>query len=193
VAADRGRSAAPRPGPSLADLGPLNAGRAAETIRFVAGRGVEGPRPESVRRLLRLLDREGIAGELTLLSVEDVERVATPERTTLAESWRRAIEALPDDWSDVYAEVQLDSTDYLNRGALLLSPVNPARFGDKPGFRFRVAHRFGYGASPEMATRCVERLDAEGITGRVRVVLALSDTNPVGTQGPVWYLDGKVV
>ncbi len=61
------------------------------------------------------------------------------------------------------------------------------------GFRFRVAHSFGYGAAPGMVRRCLARLDEEGIPGRVRVLRALSDTHPVGTQGPVWTIGGKAV
>jgi hypothetical protein len=34
-----------------------------------------------------------------------------------------------------------------------------------------------------MASRCLARLDEAGITGHVRVTRALSDVNPVGTQG----------
>jgi hypothetical protein len=120
---------------------------------------------------------------------------------------------LPDDWSDLYAEVELYSSDYLDRAALLLAPLNPARWkadaragparpesgfasgalGDELGYRFRVARRFGYGASPEMAKRCFERLDEDGIRGEARVLHALSDTRPVQTQGPVWYLGGRSV
>ena len=44
-----------------------------------------------------------------------------------------------------------------------------------------------------MARRCMERLDHAGIPGEVRVLRALSDTHPVGTQGPVWYVGGKAV
>jgi hypothetical protein len=100
---------------------------------------------------------------------------------------------LPDDWSDIYAEVELASTDYLERAALLMAPLNPARYGGKPGFRFRCARRFGYGASPQMVRRCLERLDEEGIRGNVRVLRVLSDTEPVYTQGPVWYVGGRSV
>ena len=85
------------------------------------------------------------------------------------------------------------SSDYLERAALLMAPLNPSRYGGKPGFRFRVARRFGYGASTEMARRCFERLDEEGIRGAVRVLRALSDTHPVQTQGPVWYVGGRTV
>jgi hypothetical protein len=44
-----------------------------------------------------------------------------------------------------------------------------------------------------MAARCFERCDAEGITGAVGILQSLSDTHPVGTQGPVWIQDGRVV
>jgi hypothetical protein len=44
-----------------------------------------------------------------------------------------------------------------------------------------------------MARRCFERLDEEGIRGELRVLHALSDTRPVQTQGPVWYLGGRSV
>ena len=44
-----------------------------------------------------------------------------------------------------------------------------------------------------MARRALERLDDEGLSGRVRVLRVLSDTNPVSTQGPVWRVDGRSV
>ena len=60
-------------------------------------------------------------------------------------------------------------------------------------FRFRVARRFGYGASSEMTGRCFERLDAEGIPARLTLLHVLSDTHNVATQGPVWRVAGKAV
>jgi hypothetical protein len=44
-----------------------------------------------------------------------------------------------------------------------------------------------------MVRRCLERLDERGLPGTVRILRALSDSKPVGTQGPVWYVGGKVV
>jgi hypothetical protein len=41
--------------------------------------------------------------------------------------------------------------------------------------------------------QCLERLDADGIRGQVRILRVLSDTDPVSTQGPVWYVEGKAV
>jgi hypothetical protein len=114
-------------------------------------------------------------------------------RATLAGSWDTAAESLPPDWSDLYAEVELVSTDWLDRAALLMAPVNPARYGSEPGFRFRVARNFGYGASAAMTRRCLERVDDEQIRGELRILRVLSDTDPVSTQGPVWYVGGGPV
>ena len=85
------------------------------------------------------------------------------------------------------------STDWLERAALLLAPANPARYGGKPAFRFRAARRFGYGVSPEMLRRCLERLDEARIRGELRILRVLSDTELVATQGPVWYIEGRAV
>ena len=74
-----------------------------------------------------------------------------------------------------------------------MAPVNPARYGGTPGFRFRVASSFGYGAAPAMTRRCLERVDQAGIRAAVRILRVLSDTRPVATQGPVWYVGGRSV
>jgi hypothetical protein len=146
-----------------------------------------------VRRLLNRLDQEGIAGELRRQAVDEVSPPELRRRKGLREQWESALAVLPSDWSDLYAEVRLDSTDYVERAALLLSPLNPARYGSTATLRFRCAHHFGYGASPEMAARCFERCDEEGVTGEITILHALSDTNPVATQGPVWLLGGQTV
>jgi hypothetical protein len=174
-------------------LAPLGPGRSGETIRFTSARGGAGFGPEHVRKLLRKLDAERIKGTLELVSSE----VAAPEpeasRETFVGQWEAALAELPADWSDLYAELELDSTDHLERAALLLAPLNPARYDGSPGLRFRVASRAGYGASAQMTRRCLERLDAAGITGRVRILRVLSDTGHVDTQGPVWYVAGHAV
>jgi hypothetical protein len=175
-------------------LGPVNPARRGRELRLHLSRRGGGPSPTAIGRLLARLDAERIEGTLELVSsAEQVAPAPAPQPLTLAEAWDSSLAALPSDWSDVYAEVALTSTDHLDRAALLLAPANPARYGDKPGFRFRCARRFGYGVSPQMARRCLARLDEERIRGAVRVLRVLSDTRPVGTQGPVWYVGGKVV
>src|SRR5262249_36027425 len=110
-----------------------------------------------------------------------------------AAGWDEVAAALPRDWSDLWCQVHVLSTDDASRAALALGPVNPARPAGAPIFRFRVARSFGYGASPGLVRRCLERLDEGAIRARVEVLRVLCDTRPVGTQGPVWYVDGKAV
>ena len=174
-------------------LGPASPGRLGRKIRFITDRIGRGIGPEAVRRLLKRLDDEWIHGELALAGVQKAAPEEIRKRETLQAQWSRQLAALPPDWSDLYAEVRLDSTDYLERGALLMAPLNPSRVGGATNLRFRCARRFGYGASPGMTARCLERCDDEGITGQASLLHALSDTHPVATQGPVWILGGRVV
>ena len=173
-------------------LAPFAPGRTGSRFRFAVRRD------QDPGRVLRRLDQEEIRGLLELMGNETA-APAPPERRPadrvrpLAEQWAELSGALPPDWSDIYAEVELDSTDFLQRGALLLSPVNPAHYGGATRLRFRVARVSGYGAAPVMTRRCLERLDEESITGRLRFLRVLSATSHVATQGPVWRVAGKSV
>lgn len=175
-------------------LTPFAPGRVGGQVRFSVSR--RGGRLDQARRLLERIDREGITGTLELVTSSlDVPEVAADVRVSwppAAEQWDAAVAALPEDWTDLYAQIELASSDFLDQGALLMGAVNPARYGDSAGFRFRVG-TYGYGAAPGMARRCLERLDEAGINARVEILHALSDTKPVLTQGPVWYLEGKAV
>jgi hypothetical protein len=172
-------------------LGPTNPGRRGKVIHFEMARGGVGA--DRIRGLLRRLDAEGIEGELDLGGAREAEAAAVVAQPSLAEAWDAAALALPPDWSDLYAQVELTSTDHIEPGALRLSPLNPTRYGTRAGFRFRAARRFGYGAAPEMVRRCLERLDEVGIRGKLTILRVLSDSHPARTQGPVWYAEGKVI
>ena len=174
-------------------LGPANPGLTGSTLRVQASRRGAGVGPDAVDRLLARLDKERIRGTLTTVGSTMAEVATQVERRSLAEAWDAELASLPPDWSDLYAEVELTSSDLLDRGALLLAPLNPARHLERLAFRFRVARVFGYGASGAMTRRCLERLDEAGIPGTVTVLRALSDTHNVATQGPVWYVEGKAV
>jgi hypothetical protein len=182
-------------------LAPATPGRSGARFTIHVHDGTKGlaPTPELVRRVVSRLDDAGIKGRLRLAEHERPApgpAAAAPtasERPTLATSWDALIRRLPPDWSDLYGEIELDSTDYLDRGALLLAPINPARVPGPPSFRFRAASRTGYGAASVMARRAFERLDDEGLTGRIRVLRVLSDTSAPFSQGPVWREDGRAV
>ena len=174
-------------------LGPANPGRRGNEVRFSIDRKGGGVAPEAARRLLRRLEEEGLGGELELLGVEEAPAEELRTRPKLQDQWEQELAKLPPDWTDLYAQVRLDSTDFLERAALLVSPLNPARYDGPTTLRFRCARTFGYGASPQMVSRCLERCDQEGITGEIDILWALSDTFPVATQGPVWYVGGRAV
>ena len=173
-------------------LGGANPLRSGNSLRlFVSRRGGFGP--EALRRVLLRLDRDGLAGTLELAGVTEAEAPSAAESSTLAAQWDAALATLPADWSDMLAEIVLRSSDHLERAALLTAPMNPTRPGTRLALQFRVARRFGYGVSAEMARRCLERLDEEGIGGELEVLRVLSDTDAVATQGPVWRVGGKTV
>ena len=180
-------------GRAAALLGPLNPGRHGRDLRFFTARRGVGFGPDHLRRLLGGIDKEGIRATLTLLASDSPAAAPAVARATLAGSWDALVAALPDDWSDLYCELELTSGGHFERAALLLAPVNPARYGGTLGLRFRVARLRGYGASDVMTRRCLARLDAEAITGRLEILRALSDTRPVATQGPVWRVGGRSV
>jgi hypothetical protein len=174
-------------------LGPTGPGIAGDELRVSVSRTGSGIGPDQLAKLLGKIDEARIRGALRLLETgERAARMDAP-RAGLADAWKQAVAALPPDWSDLYCELDLTSSDHLQRAALLVAPLNPARVPGRSAFRFRVAHTYGYGASPQMTARCVERVDQEGIPGQLTILHALSDTHNVDTQGPVWRVGGKAV
>jgi hypothetical protein len=192
-------------------LGPAGPGFSGDSIRFYVTRTGRGIGPEAARRLLGRVDGESIAGELTLVSSSEAEPAAEIARPTLAAEWQAALAVLPSDWSDLVAELELESSADVDRAAVLCAPLNPiqawleaspakpstpsgssrtpsASGGGRPGFRLRCASTRGYGASAGMIERCLTRLDEEEIRGRVRITRVLSDVHPVGTQGATFLV-----
>jgi hypothetical protein len=174
-------------------LGPAGPYRTGTTLRFSSARDGTAQAPDGIARLLGRLDDARIGGTLTALGSEKAAARVEREVTSLVESWDAALAELPEDWSDLVAEVRLLSTDYVEHAAVLCIQMNPRRIGDSATFRFRAAHHAGYGVAPEMARRCFERCDEQNIRGSIAVLHVLSDTHLVSTQGPVWILDGQTI
>ncbi len=170
-------------------LGPLAPGRSGATIRFSCSR----TGTDNAAKLLGKLDRERIAGALELEATAVPVLAAEAEEAPAAAAWAAELAAVPADWSDIFAEVEFSSSDDLGPAALCLAPLNPLRDGERLAFRFRSARRFGYGAAEPVVRRCLERLDEAGIPGTVTILHVFSDLNPVGTQGPVWFVAGRNV
>ena len=174
-------------------LGPAGPGIAGDELRVTVSRTGSGVGPDQQAKLLGKIDEARIRATVRLLEAgERAPRVDAP-RLGLADAWAQAVAEFPPDWSDLYCELELTSSDHLQRAALLVAPLNPARVPGRSAFRFRVAHSYGYGASPQMMARCLERVDQEGIPGQLTILHVLSDTHNVDTQGPVWRVGGKAV
>jgi hypothetical protein len=181
---------------AAAALGPMQPVRVGDELRFHVTRSDGGS--ERARNTLGRLDRNRLWGTLVLIDVAaDTAPATMPAAPAavrpLADAWDDAISSLPPDWSDLLCELELDSSDHVPRAALLGAPLNPSRVPAATALRFRASGKRGYGVSPQMARRCFERMDAEGITGRIAVLHGLSDTENADTQGPVWRLAGRSV
>jgi hypothetical protein len=179
---------------AAAVLAPLAPGRVGRDLRFHVAR--EGSSRERLRNLLARLDSKRAWGALSLIEATratPAAEVPTSGRSSLVDAWDDAVARLAPDWSDLLCELELDSSDHLPRAALLGAPMNPTRNPEATALRFRVSGKKGYGVSPGMARRCFERMDADGITGRISVLGELSDAENADTQGPVWRVAGRSV
>lgn len=172
----------------LAPLQPLRAGETSFVLELVTDGS--GPGSSALLRTLHQLDEHHIGGTLTLIAHDETLSAAPPTTATLTDSWLAALEQIPADWSDLLAEVELESSDYLDRASLDMAPINPRRSGPLSTLRFRAAAHAGFGASPGMVRTCLGRCDRDGIHGEVRIIRVLCGTRAVGTQGPVWQIDG---
>jgi hypothetical protein len=176
---------------AAAMLGPAGPYRSAPTVLlFTIARDGSATSPDNIARLLANVPN----GTLSLSGSQAAAKpVETHEVLPLTEAWDLAIAALPADWSDLQAEIQLTSTDFVERAAVFCIQCNPRRDGTRAALRFRSARKVGYGVSPEMARRCLERCADAGITGRIEILRVISGSRHVGTQGPVWLAGGKTI
>jgi hypothetical protein len=174
-------------------LGPASPGRRGDSFRIGVFRAGGGVGPEGLVRLLGRLDDERIRGTLALVRAAERPEEPVVPAGSLAAAWEEALDALPPDWSDALCSLELTSTDHVDGAALLTAPLNPYRVPGLAALRFRVARASGYGASTGMARRCLTRLDEAGIPGVVAVTRALSETDNVATQGPVWRVGRRAV
>ena len=157
----REREAADR---AAALLGPAQPFRAEpDTLRFDTARDGSATGPDGVTRLLARLDDARIGGTLTARELRTGRRRAPRgARRCSPTPGTPPSRVCPSDWSDLLCELTLLSTDYVERAAVLCIQMNPRRDGDRAALRFRCARVAGYGVSPEMARRCLERCDARG-------------------------------
>src|SRR5262249_59689157 len=100
------------------------------------GRRGNAPGSEALRRALGRLDSEHIHGRLDLIVYQnrpEATAAAPVPPTQLPASWDAALATLPADWSDLLGEITLAPSDYVDRAALHLAPLNPPREGTSRG------------------------------------------------------------
>ena len=114
-----------------------------------------------------------------------------PFTQTLVTAWDRLIVRLPEDWSHLLVEVDVEREEPYEPVATIVSALNPQRCDSRTAFRFRVGRDFGYGASTQMVRHCLGQLDEYEAEGHLHLLQVLSQRRPVETQGPVWGLGGR--
>jgi len=92
---------------------------------------------------------------------------------SLASDFSQILDALPSDWTDLEIDMRIeDGSQYVDT-AVVLSQVN-AQVYQHPldqewHWRLLVAHGFGHAAAPETVRGSLEKLDAEGVAGELKV------------------------
>jgi len=92
---------------------------------------------------------------------------------SLAADFQRILETLPPDWTDLEVDVRIeDMSNYVDT-ATALSQVNAQVYqhpqADRWQWRLLVAQSFGHAAAAETVKGVLEKLDADGVKGKLRV------------------------
>jgi hypothetical protein len=89
---------------------------------------------------------------------------------SLAQDFQRILEALPPDWTDLEVDLRIDDESAYVDSAVALSQVNAQPYSHADWhWRLLVAHSFGHAAAAETVAGVLEKLDAEGVSGEMRV------------------------
>jgi len=90
---------------------------------------------------------------------------------SLAADFKRVLEALPHDWTDLEVDLRIDDEARYVDAAVTLSRVNAQVYQQPREWHWRllVAKSFGHAAAPQSVLGTLRKLDGEGITGELRV------------------------
>jgi predicted alpha/beta hydrolase family esterase len=88
----------------------------------------------------------------------------------LAADFREVLDSLPSDWTDLELDLRIEDESRYVDTAVWLSQVNAQPYSEAEWhWRLLVAHSFGHAAAAETVAGVMERLDAEGVAGELRV------------------------
>ena len=89
---------------------------------------------------------------------------------SLATDFQAMLDALPPDWTDLEVDLRIDDEGRYIDSAVALSQVNAQVYSRAEWhWRLLVAHSFGHAAAAETVMGVLAKLDAEGVTGEMRV------------------------
>ena len=89
---------------------------------------------------------------------------------SLAADFQQVLDAMPSDWTDLELDLRIDDESRYVDAAVALSQVNARPYSRADwDWRLIVAHSFGHAAAAETVHGVLAKLDAEGITGELRV------------------------
>jgi hypothetical protein len=88
----------------------------------------------------------------------------------LAAEFQQIVESLPPDWTDLEVDLRIDDESAYVDTAVALSQVNAQPYSHADWhWRLLVANKFGHAAAAETVMGVLERVDAEGVSGELRV------------------------
>jgi hypothetical protein len=88
----------------------------------------------------------------------------------LADTFQQVVDSLPGDWTDLELDLRIDDESRYVDGAVILSMVNAQPYSKAEWhWRVLVAHSFGHAAAAETVKGALAKLDAEGLTGEMRL------------------------
>ena len=92
---------------------------------------------------------------------------------SLATDFQQILDTLPPDWTDLEVDVRIvDMSQYVDT-AVWMSQVNAQVYqhpqADSWHWRLLVAHSFGHAAAAETVMGVLEKLDADGVAGELRM------------------------
>ena len=89
---------------------------------------------------------------------------------SLAGDFEEILAALPPDWTDLEVDLRIDDERQYVDSAVALSQVNAQPYSHSEWhWRLLVAHSFGHAAAAETVEGVLAKLDAEGVSGEMRV------------------------
>ncbi len=84
--------------------------------------------------------------------------------------FERIVGGLPPDWTDLEVDLRIDDESLYVDTAVALSEVNAQPYSHADWhWRLLIAHSFGHAAAAETVMGVLGRLDADGVTGEMRV------------------------